>query len=112
MGFGLLFVGYFISYVMSYVFIPKLLGCLIMLAGVIKLSEYELKFKKCVPALCAMSVASAYMLVRSALESFSIESVIFNELAVNIVFRDCDNRSAAGNDTDQVRNRHQTVEGI
>lgn len=85
MGFGLLFVGYFVSYVMSYVFIPKLLGCLIMLAGVIKLSEYEIGFKKCVPVLGAMSVASAYMLVRSALEYFGVNSAVFGELAVNIV---------------------------
>ena len=85
MGFGLLFVGYFVSYVMSYVFIPKLLGCLIMLAGIVKLSEYELEFKKCVPALGAMSIASAYMLARSIFEYFGIESAAFGELAVNIV---------------------------
>lgn len=85
MGFGLLFVGYFISYVMSYVFIPKLLGCLVMLAGVFKLSEYEIKFKKCVPVLGAMSIASSYMLARSAFEYFGLESAIFGELTVNVV---------------------------
>ena len=85
MGFGLLFIGYFVAYVMSYVFIPKLLGCLIMMAGIIKLSEYELGFKKCIPTLGVMSVASAYMLARSAFEYFAIDSAIFNELAVNVV---------------------------
>lgn len=85
MGFGLLFLGYFVSYVMSYVFIPRILGCLIMLWGVVKLSEYELEFKKCTPVLAGMSVASAYMLVRSTVEYFGGKSAIFGELAVNIV---------------------------
>lgn len=85
MGFGLLFVGYFVSYVMSYVFIPKLLGCIIMLAGVLKLSEYELEFKKSIPVLGAMSVTSAYMMVRSLLDYFGIVSPVFGEIAANIV---------------------------
>lgn len=85
MGFGLLFVGYFISYVMSYVFIPKLLGCIIMLAGVLKLSEYELEFKKSVPLLGAMSVTSAYMMVRSLMNYFGIASPVFGETAANMV---------------------------
>lgn len=85
MGFGLLFIGYFVAYVMSYVFIPKLFGCLVMLVGVIKLSEYELGFKKCIPILGVMSAASTYMLVRNVFEYFKIDSAIFNELAVNIV---------------------------
>ena len=85
MGFGLLFVGYFVTYVMSYVFIPKLLGCVLMLAGVIKLSEYELRFKRCIPVLGAMGVSSAYMLLRNIFEYFSIESSLFSEVSLNVV---------------------------
>ena len=85
MGFGLLFVGYFITYVMSYVFIPKLLGCVIMLAGIIKLSEYELRFKRCIPVLGAMCVSSAYMLLRNIFEYFKIDSLLFDDVALNVV---------------------------
>lgn len=85
MGFGLLFVGYFVTYVMSYVFIPKLLGCIIMLAGIIKLSEYELKFKRCIPVLGAMSVSSAYMLLKNIFEYLRIESQLFNDGILNVV---------------------------
>ena len=85
MGFGLLFIGYFVTYIMSYVLIPKLLGCAIMLVGVIKLSEYELKFKRCIPILGAMSAVSAYMFLRNIFEYFKLDSAIFNEVVLNIV---------------------------
>lgn len=85
MGFGLLFVGYFVTYVMSYVFIPKLLGCIIMLAGILKLSEYELRFKRCIPAVVAMSVSSAYMFLRNVFEYYRIESSLLNEGILNVV---------------------------
>ncbi len=85
MGFGLLFIGYFVSYVMSYAFIPKLLGCIIMLFGVRKLSEYEIKFKLCVPVLIAMCVTSAYIFTEQMLSYFKISSFVSGELAVNIV---------------------------
>ena len=85
MGFGLLFIGYFVTYVMSYVFIPKLLGCILMLLGVLKLSAYDLKFKKCIPVLGAMSITSAFMLVNSALQYFNITALVINDVLLNSV---------------------------
>ena len=85
MGFGLLFIGYFVTYIMSYVLIPKLLGCVIMLVGVIKLSEYELKFKRCIPVVGAMSAVSTYMLLKNIFEYFRLDAVLFNEVVLNIV---------------------------
>ena len=85
MGFGLLFIGYFVTYVMSYVFIPKLLGCILMLLGILKLSAYDLKFKKCVPVLGAMSITSAFMLVNSALQYFNITALVINDVLLNSV---------------------------
>ena len=85
MGFGLMFVGYFFVYVMSYVFIPKLLGYLIMLVASVKLSAYELKFKPCVPILGFMSVISAYALTENILDHFGVVPPMFGEGILNVV---------------------------
>jgi hypothetical protein len=56
-----------------------------MLAGVVKLSEYELRFKRCIPTLGAMCLSSGYMLLRDIFEYFSIESSLFGEGVLNVV---------------------------
>ena len=85
MGFGLMFVGYFVAYVMSYAFIPKLIGCLIMLWGIINLSQYELKFKRCIPVLGVMSVISIYVLMSNIFGYFDITSVFFSDSVISVV---------------------------
>ena len=85
MGFGLMFIGYFFVYVMSYVFIPKLVGYLIMTWAALKLSAFDVKFKKCIPLLGALSVVSIYMLVGGVLNSAGTDVVFFNQTALNIV---------------------------
>ena len=85
MGFGLMFIGYFFVYVMSYVFIPKLVGYLIMLWASLKLSAFDIKFKKCVPILGALSIVSVYTLTGGVFNHIGTDLVFFNEIALNIV---------------------------
>ena len=61
MGFGLLLFGYLAAFVMSYSFVPGFVGLAIMMWASIKLSDYELKFKRCLPALIPLSIASIYL---------------------------------------------------
>lgn len=60
MGFGLLFIGYVFANVMSVTFVPKIIGYAIMLWGIIRLSDYEVEFKKCNLPLILAGTASIY----------------------------------------------------
>lgn len=62
MGFGLLFLGYITVYLLSYAMVPRLIGYGLMIWGVIKLSDYNTKFKRCLWALYPLCVVGAYML--------------------------------------------------
>lgn len=61
MGFGLLLFGYLAAFVMSYSFVPGFIGLAIMMWASIKLSDYEPKFKRCLPVLIPLSIASIYV---------------------------------------------------
>lgn len=96
MGFGILFVGYFVAYVMSFIFIPKLIGYVLMIWATAKLSQYDLAFKRCIFILGLLSVMSVYSFTGSIFEYFSLESAWFGvsvksliqtaEKAVSLIF--------------------------
>ena len=62
MGFGLMFVGYFFTYIISLVLVPKILGYVIMTWATVKLSEFDIKFKRCLPVLGGLLLISAFSL--------------------------------------------------
>ena len=86
MGFGLLFIGYFFVYVISIVpFIPKLVGYFIMLVATLKLSDYEVRFKRCIPVLGALGLVSAFLFAKDIFELANIQAYVFNDTITNII---------------------------
>ena len=85
MGFGLMFVGYFFTYLISLALVPKILGYAIMTWATVKLSAFDVKFKRCIPALFGLLIISAYILSGDILKYFKIESALFNAVATSIV---------------------------
>ena len=85
MGFGLMFVGYFFTYLISLVLVPKILGYVIMLWATVKLSAFDVKFKKCLPALCGLFLISAFSLSGDIIKHFGIVSSMFNDTVLNVV---------------------------
>ena len=85
MGFGLMFVGYFFTYLISLVIVPKILGYVIMTWATIKLSAFDVKFKKCLPILGGLIVVSAYILAGDILKYFSIDNALFNGIFLTVV---------------------------
>ena len=62
MGFGLLFVGYFFVYIISVVpFFPKIIGYALMLKAALKLSDFEVRFKRCLPIIGVLSATSLFI---------------------------------------------------
>ena len=85
MGFGLLFVGYFMAYVMSLVIIPGIIGYLLMTWANVKLSQYDLYFKRCIPILGFLCLVSTYSLIGDIFSYMSIESAFFSDGARAVV---------------------------
>lgn len=85
MGFGLLFVGYFAVYIMSLVIIPSLIGYLFMAWANVKLSQYDLCFKRCIPILGFLCLVSTYLLIGDIFDYMSIESALFSEVVKTVV---------------------------
>ena len=85
MGFGLMFVGYFFTYLISLVFVPRILGYAIMLWATVKLSAFDIKFKRCLPVLGGLFLISAYVLSGDIVKHFNLEASLFNDTVLNIV---------------------------
>ena len=85
MGFGLMFVGYFFTYLISLVLVPKILGYAIMTWATVKLSAFDVKFKRCISVLCGLLIVSAYILAGDILKYFNIEIALFNSMVTSIV---------------------------
>lgn len=85
MGFGLMLIGYLAAYVMSYAFVPKIIGYALMIWGTCKLMEYDLKFKRCLWPLLSAGVLSVYDLAEDICKSAGVESAIFSKGIVNAV---------------------------
>ena len=79
MGFGLLFLGYFVAYLVSFAFPVKIFGYALMIFGCEKLSEYNTKFKLCNLPLGFLSLAGLYSLVYKVYEWLSIESFLTSD---------------------------------
>lgn len=85
MGFGLMFIGYFFAYLISLVIVPKILGYLIMVWATVKLSAFDLKFKRCLPALGGLVIVSGYGLLKDIFKYLSIESSLFGGVIPNVI---------------------------
>ncbi len=85
MGFGLMFVGYFFAYLISLVLVPKILGYAIMVWATVKLSAFDLKFKKGLPVLGGLILVSAYSLVGDIFRYFSMDVTLFNGVVPNVI---------------------------
>ena len=85
MGFGLMFVGYFFAYLISLVFVPKILGYAIMVWATVKLSAFDLKFKKCLPVLGGLILVSAYSLAGDIFRYLSMDVALFNGVVPNVI---------------------------
>lgn len=88
MGFGLLFVGYLATYLLSisnYGNYPAIIGCFLMLYALSKLAEYEGGFKKAFFAALPMTAAVGALLVCDMLVAFGVlvkeDIVIFDAVA-------------------------------
>ncbi len=79
MGFGLLFIGYLLAYFMSLAFPLKLIGCIFMISGARRLSEYNGRFKLCVPPLGILCLISAYSLLCFVLSMLNIASPLASD---------------------------------
>ena len=85
MGFGLMFVGYFFTYLISLVLFPRILGYAIMMWATVKLSAFDLKFKRCLPVLGGLFLVSAYSFAGDIVNHFNLATSFFNEHVLNIV---------------------------
>ena len=84
MGFGLMFVGYFFAYLISLVFVPEIVGYAIMIWAAVKLSSFDLKFKRCLPVLGGLCLVSAYSFAGDVLAYFKIGTPFFNNTALSV----------------------------
>ena len=85
MGFGLLFIGYFIAYFMSLALPLKIVGCLLMIWAVMKLSEYSERFKLCIAPLGILCAISVYAVICFITKSLNVPSVICSDSVYNVV---------------------------
>ncbi len=85
MGFGLLFLGYFIAYFMSLALPLKIVGCLLMIWAVMKLSEYNERFRLCIAPLGILCAISVYAVICFISKSFEISSVICADEVYKVV---------------------------
>ena len=79
MGFGLLFLGYFATFLMSYALPVQSIGCAIMACGTVKLSEYNPKFKLCLAPSVLLGFVGLYMLVYGICDHFDVAQTICSE---------------------------------
>ncbi len=90
MGFGLLFIGYLVGYLFSLALSPlKLVGCIVMLVAVKKLSEYNTRFKLCYAPLGILCLFGAYSILQFILERSVIGILSMLEVAVDAAFYTC-----------------------
>lgn len=85
MGFGLLFLGYFIAYFMSLALPLKIVGCLLMIWAVMKLSEYNQRFRLCLAPLGILCVFSVYAIICFVSKSLQLQSVICSDSIYKVV---------------------------
>lgn len=85
MGFGLMFVGYFFTYIISLVLVPKILGYVLMMCATVKLSAFDIKFKRCIPMLGGLFLISAYTLLSDIFGWLNIGASLFNNTVLNVV---------------------------
>ncbi len=85
MGFGLLFLGYFIAYFMSLALPLKIVGCLLMIWAVMKLSEYNQRFRLCLAPLGILCVFSVYAIICFVSKSLQLQSVICSDSVYKVV---------------------------
>ena len=83
MGFGLLLLGYLAANVMSYSIVPKFLGYALMMWGCIKLSEYDLKFKRCLFFAAPAVVISVYLDANKICNMLDVSTELFSTGIVN-----------------------------
>ena len=85
MGFGLMFVGYFFTYLISLALVPKILGYAIMTWATVKLSAFDIKFKKCLPVLGGLILVSTYILAGDILKYLSLDLAVFDGMFLTVV---------------------------
>lgn len=88
MGFGLLFIGYFITFFMSvhsYGFAFELIGYTVMLYAVSKLAEYKHRLFRVIYPLLGMALYSVYMGLSKMNDVLELQLPIFNTTALVIL---------------------------
>ena len=81
MGFGILFFGYFISYLASQLFHIEIIGYIIMAIALTKLADYNTKFNLCFLPLGLMGVISVYILANNIMDYIQLEALLSNEIS-------------------------------
>ena len=84
MGFGLLLFGYLAANVMSYSFVPKFIGYALMMWGCIKLSDYDLKFKRCLLWAAPATLLSIYLDAYKICKMLNISTALFSKNIVDL----------------------------
>ena len=85
MGFGLLLLGYLAANVMAYSFVPKLIGYALMMWGCIKLSEYDLKFRRCLLIAAPATVLAIYVDANKICKMLGVSTDLFPQKTVSLV---------------------------
>ena len=86
MGFGLLLLGYLLANdIMEYSIVPTVIGYALMAWGCVRLSEYDLKFKRCILPVIPLSILSVYLYANKICDYMELEAFIFPIAAVNAV---------------------------
>jgi len=88
MGFGLLFIGFFVAFLMSinnYGFVFEIVGYAIMLSAIGKLSEYKHSLSRSVLPLFLMALCSAFNGIKKLCEIVSLELALFSQSSAFVV---------------------------
>lgn len=85
MGFGLLLIGYLAANVMSYSFVPKVMGYALMMWGCIKLSDYDVKFRRSIIAAALAVIPTVYLDANKICKMLNISTDLFSEGLVNSI---------------------------
>ena len=86
MGFGLLFLGYFVSYAMTLILPVGIVGYVMMFLATRKLSEYNSRFQLCGLPLAGLTAVSVYELGYTVCDHLSLSPEIFSAEVSKIVF--------------------------
>lgn len=85
MGFGLLLIGYLAANVMSYSFVPKIVGYALMMWGCVKLSDYDVKFRRCLIAAALAVIPTVYLDANKICKLLNISTDLFSKGLVNSI---------------------------